>query len=71
MSTLLEQAIVDATALKEAALKSAENSILEKYAPEVKSLAMRWAMKGKHLMPCLWQRLKKPHCARVPTTMRR
>ena len=36
MSTLLEQAIVDATALKEAALKSAENSILEKYAPEVK-----------------------------------
>ena len=36
MSTLLEQAIIDATALKEAALKSAENSILEKYAPEVR-----------------------------------
>ena len=37
MSTLLEQAIIDATALKEAALKSAENSILEKYAPEVRN----------------------------------
>ena len=36
MSTLLEQAIIDATALKEAALKSAESSILEKYAPEVR-----------------------------------
>ena len=33
MSSLLEQAIVDATALKEAALKNAETSILEKYAP--------------------------------------
>ena len=37
MSTLLEQAIVDAAALKEAALKSAETAILEKYAPEVKN----------------------------------
>jgi len=36
MSSLLEQAIVDATALKEAALKNAETSILEKYAPEIK-----------------------------------
>ena len=36
MSSLLEQAIVDASALKEAALKSAESSILEKYAPEIK-----------------------------------
>ena len=36
MSSLLEQAIVDAKALKEAALKSAESSILEKYAPEIK-----------------------------------
>ena len=37
MSTLLEQAIVDAAALKEAALKSAEKSILDKYAPEVRN----------------------------------
>ena len=36
MSTLLEQAIIDAKALKEAALKNAETSILEKYGSEVK-----------------------------------
>ena len=36
MSNMLEQAIVDAAALKEAALKNAETQILEKYAPEIK-----------------------------------
>ena len=35
MSTLLEQAIIDAQALREAAVKSAEQSIIEKYAPNV------------------------------------
>ena len=37
MSSLLEQAIVDAGALKEAALKNAENAVLEKYSTEVKT----------------------------------
>jgi hypothetical protein len=37
MSSLLEQAIVDATALKEAALKNAENAVLDKYSQEVKT----------------------------------
>lgn len=36
MSSLLEQAIIDATALKEAALKNAETSVLEKYSLEIK-----------------------------------
>ena len=36
MSQMLEQAIIDAEALKEAALKNAEQSILEKYSKEVK-----------------------------------
>ena len=36
MSSLLEEAIVDAKALKEAALKNAENTVLEKYSVEVK-----------------------------------
>lgn len=36
MSSLLEQAVIDAAALKEAAIKNAENAVLEKYAPEVK-----------------------------------
>jgi len=38
MSKMLEQAIIDATALKEAALKNAEAEIVEKYAPEVKKV---------------------------------
>ena len=37
MSSLLEEAIVDAKALKDAALKNAENTVLEKYSGEVKS----------------------------------
>ena len=36
MSSLLEEAIVDAKALKEVALKNAENVVLEKYSAEVK-----------------------------------
>ena len=36
MSSLLERAIVDATALKAAALKNAENLVIEKYSSEVK-----------------------------------
>jgi len=36
MSSLLEEAIVDAKALKDAALKNAENVVLEKYSAEVK-----------------------------------
>ena len=38
MSSLLEQAVIDAAALKEAAIKNAENAVLEKYAPEVKKV---------------------------------
>ena len=34
---MLEQAIVDAAALREAALKNAEQSVIEKYAPEIKA----------------------------------
>ena len=36
MSSLLEEAIVDATALKDAALKNAETAVLEKYSVEVR-----------------------------------
>ena len=41
MSSLLERAIVDATALKEAALKNAENLVIEKYSEEVRSAMTR------------------------------
>lgn len=36
MSSMLEQAIVDAKALKEAAYKSAEDALVERYSPELK-----------------------------------
>ena len=36
MSSMLDQAIVDAKALKEAAMKSAESSIIEKYSQEIR-----------------------------------
>jgi hypothetical protein len=36
MSNMLEQAIIDAAALREAALKNAEQSLIEKYAPQIK-----------------------------------
>ena len=35
-TSMLEQAIVDAEALKEAALKNAEKTIIEKYSHEIK-----------------------------------
>ena len=41
MSNLLERAIVDAKALREAALKSAENLVIEKYSDEVKTAVNR------------------------------
>ena len=37
MSSMLEQAIVDAKALKEAALKNAEQAVIDKYSSEIKS----------------------------------
>ena len=36
MSSLLEQAIVDAKALREAALKNAEQMVIEKYSDQIK-----------------------------------
>ena len=36
MSSLLEQAIVDAAALKEAAIKNAETAILNKYSDDIR-----------------------------------
>jgi len=38
MSSLLEQAIIDATALKEAAIKNAEAAILNKYSADIKEV---------------------------------
>ena len=37
MSNMLEQAIIDAKTLREAAVKNAESAIIEKYSAEVKT----------------------------------
>ena len=50
MSSMLEQAIVDATALREAALKNAEQAIIEKYAPQIKE-AVESLLEGDSQMP--------------------
>ena len=49
MSSMLEQAIVDAKALREAALKNAEQAIVEKYAPEIKE-AVNSLLEGRELL---------------------
>jgi hypothetical protein len=41
MSNMLDQAIVDAQSLREAAIKSAEKAVVEKYAPEVKQAVQK------------------------------
>lgn len=51
-SKLLEEAIIDAEALREAALKNAEQAILEKYAPEVKS-AIQTLLEQDEPMPAM------------------
>lgn len=50
MSSLLEQAIIDATALKEAALKNAETSVLEKYSVEIKE-ALKTLLEQEEVAP--------------------
>jgi hypothetical protein len=41
MSDMLEQAIIDAKALREAAIRNAEKEVVERYAPEVKQAVQR------------------------------
>ena len=40
-NSMLEQAIIDASELREAALKSAENAVIEKYSTEVEEAMER------------------------------
>ena len=43
MSSMLEQAIVDAKSLKDAALRNAEHLIIEKYSNEIRRLYLQYA----------------------------
>ena len=44
MSNLLEQAIIDATALKEVAMKNAEAALIEKYSKETRAKVLQEAI---------------------------
>jgi hypothetical protein len=50
MSSMLEQAIVDAQALREAALKNAEQALIEKFAPQIKD-AVESLLEGETATP--------------------
>ena len=50
MSKLLEESLIDAKALKEAALKSAQQAVLEQHAPEVKK-ALKMILEQETLPP--------------------
>ena len=48
-SSMLEQAVIDAQALKEAAIKNAEQEVLEKYSGEIKEAVN--ALLEQHIDP--------------------
>jgi len=51
MSSLLEQAIIDASALKEAAIKNAESAILDKYSTDIKEAVENLLEQDEEMMP--------------------
>ena len=51
MSSLLEQAIIDASALKEAAIKNAESAILDKYSTDIKEAVESLLEQDEEMMP--------------------
>ena len=52
MSTMLEQAIIDAETLRETALKNAEAQVIEKYSDEILDGTPPAAHEGEKLCPC-------------------
>ena len=66
MSNLLERAIVDAKALKEAALKSAEQLVIDKYSEEVRT-AMDKMLEQEDPLAALGGDAEDPLAAMEPT----
>jgi len=62
MSSMLEQAIVDAKALREAALKNAEQAVIDKYAPEIKA-AVESLLEGEEPQEVIEEEVKAPLAA--------
>ena len=62
MSSMLEQAIVDAKALREAALKNAEQAVIDKYAPEIKA-AVESLLEGEEPQEVIEEEVRAPLAA--------
>ena len=62
MSSMLEQAIVDAQALKEAALKNAEQAVIDKYSTEIKA-AVEELLEGNDTQEVIKEEVRAPLAA--------
>jgi len=59
---MLEQAIVDAKALREAALKNAEQAVIDKYAPEIKA-AVEQLLEGDNEQQTIKESMDMPYAS--------
>ncbi len=62
MSSMLEQAIIDAKALKEAALKNAEQAVIDKYSTEIKA-AVEELLEGKESQEVINEDMDVPYAS--------
>ena len=62
MSSMLEQAIVDAKALKEAALKNAEQAVIDKYSTEIKA-AVEELLEGSESQEVINEEMDIPYAS--------
>jgi len=62
MSSMLEQAIVDAKALREAALKNAEQAVIDKYAPDIKA-AVAQLLEGSEKQETINEDMAMPYAS--------
>jgi len=62
MSSMLEQAIVDAKALKEAALKNAEQAVIDKYSTEIKA-AVEELLEGNESEQTINEEMEIPYAS--------
>jgi len=59
---MLEQAIVDAKALREAALKNAEQAVIDKYAPDIKA-AVEQLLEGSETQETIQEEMDMPYAS--------
>jgi hypothetical protein len=68
MSSMLEQAIIDAASLREAALKNAEQAVVEKYAPEIKAAVQEMLDSDSEPEKLNEEAIEAPYAAATPAS---